>query len=405
MINSEQIEIINKYVPEKYFFKERLIQYLALHDVVGGEVFNHIAKKVFEDAPKGFETVLPPMFLLVDRWGLQKPYEEEEKYSEFVRFEPEDIETFIRRVPFNFYYEEIINTNKNGEEVQRWNSLAIGEVFAYLGSTPWSDYNYHRTNPLTLEDAYQKLEYLFYDRGFTLEEIFGYTDKITKRGWGDGIYGDWFDYIDKCLLLGWDDVMPDEFYYKYNLARELTGEEPIMFYIMEYDPEAWTRDREQVQFYKRNGNKLEFYGKFPCDENGQPVMRWIGIDIKNEESIVLSERDGLESHMVVTLTPKTVIHALIRERDDIGEEIPGIEPKWVQIYAGPQTMTFNYKVLKRRRVELGYTQQEMADAVEANVRTYQKWENGETKPDGYFLLRILNWLDIPNVNDVIIYDE
>ena len=47
----------------------------------------------------------------------------------------------------------------------------------------------------------------------------------------------------------------------------------------------------------------------------------------------------------------------------------------------------------------------MADAVEANIRTYQKWENGETKPDGYYLLRILNWLDIPDVNDIITYDE
>lgn len=93
------------------------------------------------------------------------------------------------------------------------------------------------------------------------------------------------------------------------------------------------------------------------------------------------------------------------ERDEIGNELEDVDPEWVQIYAGPQIMTFNYKLLKKRRTELGYTQQQVADAVEANIRTYQKWENGETKPDGYYLLRILNWLDIPDVNDIITYDE
>lgn len=402
MISAEQIEVINKYVPEKYFDKGRLIQYLTIHDTVGVEIFGYIAKDVYDDGPKGFENILPPMFKLADRWGNSE--HGEENYRPFVCFDPEDVETFIRRVPFNFFHVEHVYINDEGEEEPVWSPLAIGGVISSVGTMPYNDFNYHRSNPLSLEDAYLKLEYLFYERGYTLEEIFSYSEKVTGDDFDD-IYGDWFDYIDKCKELGWDDVMPGEFYYKYNLARELTGESPITFYIMEYDLEAWKRDRSQVQFFKRKGNRLEFYGRFPCDDSGQPVLRWIGIDIKNAESVVLAERDGLESHMVVTLTPKTVIHALICERDEIGNELPGVDPEWVQIYAGPQTMTFNYKLLKKRRAELGYTQQEVADAVEANVRTYQKWENGETKPDGYYLLRILNWLDIPSVNDVIIYEE
>ena len=66
-------------------------------------------------------------------------------------------------------------------------------------------------------------------------------------------------------------------------------------------------------------------------------------------------------------------------------------------------MSFNHEVIKKRRNELRYTQKAVAEAVGSNTRTYQKWENGETVPDGYYLLRILNWLDITNVNDVIIY--
>ena len=31
---------------------------------------------------------------------------------------------------------------------------------------------------------------------------------------------------------------------------------------------------------------------------------------------------------------------------------------------------------------------------------YEKWENGKTKPDGYYLLRILNWLDINDIQSL-----
>lgn len=32
--------------------------------------------------------------------------------------------------------------------------------------------------------------------------------------------------------------------------------------------------------------------------------------------------------------------------------------------------------------------------IETNELTYQKWKAGDTMPDGYFLIRLLNWLDI-----------
>ncbi len=66
-------------------------------------------------------------------------------------------------------------------------------------------------------------------------------------------------------------------------------------------------------------------------------------------------------------------------------------------------MQFDYTILKERRKKLGFTQQEVADAVETTVRTYQKWESGETTPDGHFLIRLLNWLDIPDIQNTIEY--
>ena len=104
--------------------------------------------------------------------------------------------------------------------------------------------------------------------------------------------------------------------------------------------------------------------------------------------------------MKVMLDPDTVIKILMHEHDEIGNVIEEIDPEWIQIYAVPQMMSFNYIILKEKRIELGYTQQEVAEYIQANVRTYQKWENGETKPDGYYLLRILNWLDINDIQSL-----
>lgn len=399
MITEEQIAVIREYVSDKYFYPERLIKYLTMHDRVGVEVFRYVAKDVYFDGPEEFRTVLPIMYRS-DKWDLEPNPGEEDAFRVFTQFEPEDVDTFVKRIPFNFYHQgEDVRVDDEGNETLIWRPVAIDSLLSSVGPEPYDEMNYHRTKPLTLEDAYKKLEFLFYEKKFSLDQIFNYSEKITESDF-DCIYGDWFDYIDKCLDLGWDDFMPDNFYYQYNLAREKTGEVPITYYVMEYDCEAWQRDREEVKFFKRKGNELEFYGRFPCDEKGDPVMRWIGIDIKNPQKIECTDRFGLECHMKVTLAPDTVVKILMHEHDEIGNVIEDIDPEWIQIYAGPQMMNFNYKLLKEKRVELGYTQQEVADAVQANVRTYQKWENGETKPDGYYLLRILNWLDINDIQSL-----
>lgn len=68
-------------------------------------------------------------------------------------------------------------------------------------------------------------------------------------------------------------------------------------------------------------------------------------------------------------------------------------------------MYFDFQAIRSAREHLKYTQKQVAEAVGAPVRTYQKWETGETTPDGHYLLRILNWLDLPDVQYVIRYSE
>ena len=51
------------------------------------------------------------------------------------------------------------------------------------------------------------------------------------------------------------------------------------------------------------------------------------------------------------------------------------------------------------------TQNDVAEAIGTSVRTYQKWEGGDTTPDGHNLLRLMNWLEITDVQSLIIYRD
>ncbi len=393
MLREDQIAVIREFVSETYFDQEKLIKYLTIHDMVGIEVFEYVAKDVYPNNPGG-KTALSVAFIDGNCASC---------------FEPMPVDVFIRRIPFNFYIEgEPTYKDAEGKEQERWHVIEITSLTYCIGKEAGVAYHNHRETPLTMEDAYQKLEFLYYEHGYSLAEIFSYTE---GEQWCcfDETYADWFDYLDMCIELGWDDYMPDAFYYRYNLAREALGKDPIIFYIMDIDSEAWkNKGPDAVEYCVRKGNKLSLLGMFPVDENGIPVMRWIGVDIKDADSITsdFREKGSFEFHIIVTLTPRTVIRALIpTERDEVGNTIEAAGRTWKQLYAGPQTMTFDYKVMKKRRKALGYTQKQVANAVQTNERTYQKWECGETTPDGYYLLRILNWLDITNINDVIIYGD
>ena len=68
-------------------------------------------------------------------------------------------------------------------------------------------------------------------------------------------------------------------------------------------------------------------------------------------------------------------------------------------------MEFVFPILKEKRKQQRFTQQEVAEAVRATVRAYQKWENGKTKPDGYYLLQLMNWPDISDAQYAVQYTD
>ena len=390
MLTTDQISFIKEHVSDRVFYRDRLIDYLNLHDMVGIEVFEFVDRKIFTSSSGKTEGIIP-MALSADS---------ERGYS----FEPIPVNVFLHRIPYCFYVDEerIFTKDANGNEVITKEILPITTLLNMVG-TDTDSFFVHGGKILTLDETYDTLDFLHYELGYTMKDIFGYLPSIMHDPL-DEPYPDWFEYIDMCRTLGWTDFMPRNLYYQFNLACEALGKEPILFPIETFpNTEEYTSELEM--YYRREGRTIELMGNFPTNEEGELVLRWIGVEITDAVDISRGEGAGRYATMRITLSPKTVIHALIPIDDsEVGYTNPPHGTKMVQIYAGPQTMSFKNKMIKERRKALGYTQHEVAEAVGSNTRTYQKWENGETVPDGYYLLRILNWLNITNVNDVIIYD-
>lgn len=275
----------------------------------------------------------------------------------------------------------------------------------------------------SLEELYLGLEFLFYEQGLSLYEIFNYPlDQINtpseKKGIADllasytmrklivssidaeVIMKRWIHYFKLCDELNWSDKKPKRFITRYNEALEYSGLEPITYYA----------DRYGKEWFYREDNAYICCGHFPCDEKGQPIMKWIGIKVKNAKSITYDADKSREGILIIELTPSTSIHAVCqyipRENgEDVFADIQENEDEeyWLQIYEGPLNMQFNHKALKEIRVSKGTTQAELAGAIGASVRTYQKWEGGETTLDGHHLLRIINWLNITDVQELTNY--
>lgn len=349
MMTEKELQIINKYVDEKFYDKEKLVKYLSIHDVVGNEVFSYCDKR-----QEGTQTY--------SSW-----LDDECGYS------PLTVSDFVKRVPFYFYA-------KDAKDMDLEN---MGILHYLYSARRVMNKNFDK------EEIYEALEYTFYSLHLPLSQIFSYWINQTGYVSGDGFF-QWIHYLKLCEKLDIKQFFPERFITAYNEVLEMSGLEPIIYEIAECG---------LGEPFIRRGTSLEFEGQFPCDEEGNPIMKWIGIKASNIESIKCYNKKSKSGRLIIEITPNTKVHVL-----NFYNNVDETEDYWYQVYAGPMTMNFDHKVLKEQRIKLGFTQQQVADAVETTVRTYQKWESGETTPDGHFLIRLLNWLDISDIQYAIKYN-
>ena len=352
MITAEQKQFISNHVDRDRYDVERLMKYLSMHDIVGAEVFHYCEK----EKPNGRRT-------------LSTYFEDDEAFL------PMSVETFIRRIPFLFY-----SSTPNEKE----GLSSLGDILYVLGS----HLELAVENGDHYEPVFAELEHLYYDLHLPLKKIFSYWIDQTGNV-GTKIFRQWAHYVRLVENQEVPNYFPERFITAYNYALEAAGYPAIVYEI---------QDTGIVEPFFRNGDTFEFEGRFPCDDEGKPIMRWIGLKVTNVAAVSCNCTKSETGRLTIIVKPTTIIKArnFYTDRDACGEY-------WDQIYAGPLNMDFDYDALQYFRNRLGYTQQQVADAVGTSVRTYQKWEAGSTIPNGFFLLKLLNWLDIPDVQSVIKY--
>jgi len=344
MLSKEDDKIINTYVDPDKFDIEALRRYVSRHENIEGDVFAECCPSEADANPYHWPACLP-------------------LNNEYL---PVDRATFIRRIPFYFYTHPEYNV---------WGSLSwtLSSIKSELLDPAAS----LAEKTSLLEKVYGELEFMFYDKGFSLEDIFSYIP--SQYGVVSGPFLSWAEYIHLCDELGLDDYFPESFISSYNRALEAVGKSPVIYKInpvLTYSSEC---------FYRR-GRVFTFEGTFPVDENGDPVIRWTNLRIENAEEISCTTKQSHDGSLFVTVTPETMIEAC----DIYGDDANAV----YVLYAGPKHLDFDNTALRRLRKSRGYTQKEVADAIGASVRTYQKWESGVTTPDSRYMLRLLNWLDI-----------
>lgn len=348
MLTKKELAIIEEYVDLKFYDKERLVKYLNIHDVVGNEVFSYCDRRI--DGKRTYSSWL----------------DEEEGYC------PLMVSNFIKRVPFYFYTRDI-------DDLDLENMGTLHYLYSSI---------IENREELDKEELYQALEYAFYNLKLPLNRIFSYWINQTGDVRGNGFY-QWIHYLKICEKVGRNDYFPERFITSYNELLETSGLEPIIYEIDECG---------LGEPFIKKGKLLEFKGRFPCDNEGNPIMKWIGIKAINVNKISCSNSKSKSGNLMIEITPSTKVHVL-----NFYNTTEDTDDYWYQVYAGPLTMEFDHTVLKEQRKRLGFTQQQVADAVETTVRTYQKWESGETTPDGHFLIRLMNWLDISDIQNAIKY--
>ena len=352
-LTDEEKSFIKQYVDSKYYDIEKLLSYLEMHQMVGNEIFTYVYK---------------------DNWGVRG----EKAYCSYLDTEagyyPLSVASFIQKIPFFFYhYDEETHENFGTFE---------DVCEDYLSTI-------HYGNHEDIMDMQNDLVYLFYEKKISLPDIFNYCRRQIGNI-GGGMFRYWVDYIKKCDALKHTDYMPECFIAAYNEVKERLGEEPTIFSIH--------MDDQSMQYFYRNDLKITFRGMFPHDGNGHPIMKWIGLKVDDPDEIWCDMEKSHVGELHVTLNPDTTIDCL----DAIGDMFD--RGNWKRIYTGPQKMTFNSNALKIKRKAMKLNQKEVADAIGANVRTYQKWENGETIPDGYNLLKLMNWLNLSDPLSLIIQE-
>ncbi|KZL88938.1 helix-turn-helix domain-containing protein [Clostridium magnum] len=338
-LSDEQLQIIEDAIKD-VSEREKLIEYLGRHDVVGKEIFAYLN------------------ITRAEIWD--------------VIYEPVSYDVFIKRIPIYFYHSD----GQKGS-VGNFSQYAMGIYEYYADDTEYTE---------NLEKLYMAVERMHYQHMLDLKTIFNYPIEQTGYCSRTDLFMQWANYLDLAGKYGVSNKTPKYFIVEYNYILERAGLKPIIYEI---------KEQYSGEYMSRTGNVIRVEGTFPFDDNGNPIMKWIGLDVIEPTRIWGKVDDRSKGYICIEVNSKTAIYGLnCWGSNDNGEDC------WHRLYVGPLLIEFDYKKLKECRNRENLTQKQVAAAIGSAERTYQKWESGETTPDCIYLLRLMNVLNIKEVDEL-----
>lgn len=322
-MRTHDINFIRKHVSSVYFNVDKLIFHLGENEIIYRDVFDECKYVHLKDR---YYSKAVDSF-----WG----------YGPIAR------EVFIRRCPFYFH---------------------IGnDVLFFL-------FNDARSKGKDIEKVYVALEELFYLYSISLEEIYSYLIKQDAQE-PIKIMSLWIEYLKLSSLLEEREYFPERLLTAYNRVLEQTVIAPIIYEV------------DCSKSYSSDGKSyIDFSGYFPCDIYGNPIMRWINLEIRYASNVMCTCKCSEKGILRVEINPDTHIWKL-------GVNSDGSEYK-ILYYCGSRHILFDFLILRKKRVVLGLSQEEVAIAVGTSLRTYQRWETGVVEPSSFYLLRLMSCLNI-----------
>lgn len=383
MATREEIEkIVKRNVQDPSIKINEMIEYLCTHSIITTEFFDEfLFKTVDDESTQSFFAIDPGM-----KYG----------YSDL------DVDVFLRRLPFFLY------------SYQQKNDPLEELMSGYFQGWRLHNRVYIRQRgrnevKINFEVVYKMLEEMHYEIGLTLNSIFNYLHTQDIDLYHFSFFERWYKYLKLCQEQRVFDYEPISLIYSYNLLLEEAGQEPLM-----YSPDYVEEDAETHVI--RDG-KLYLEGVVPVNpDTGEVVKRWMLLWLEGETSITaenyLTDRNTGKPkksnvEIIIGINEKTKIYGYNTDETiylfDEEEEPEG--NYWDPIFTPYSDIKIDVKKIREYRKERGYTQVQVAKAINVGERTYQNWETGVSTPDIISFIRLMKLFGFTSIEELIIKER